>query len=301
MQVWALAPLGAAPQPVFLFPSQIVSETALQDKAILIVGGTTGLGWSAAQACVRAGSRVLLVGRDADNLSAAVAQLGAPAEGLCGDATKPATAVDAVHQIVQRWGRLDGLYHVAGGSGRQYGDGPLDQITDEGWERTLALNLNSLFLSNRAATRQFLKQGSGGSILNMASVLGFSPSPRFFATHAYATSKAAVIGLTRSCAAYYASRRIRFNAVCPALVETPMSQRALNNAETMSYIREKQPLDGGRAGQPFDLDDAVVYFLSDGSKFATGQVLAIDGGWSLSEAYRCVPDNDPLPEDDPDS
>ena len=80
-----------------------------------------------------------------------------------------------------------------------------------------------------------------------------------------------------------------------------MSQRALNDAETMSYIREKQPLDGGRAGQPFDLDDAVVYFLSDGSKFATGQVLAIDGGWSLSEAYRCGPDNDPLPEDDPDS
>ncbi|MEE3371060.1 MAG: SDR family oxidoreductase [Planctomycetota bacterium] len=283
---------------------------SLQNKVILIMGGTTGLGWSAAQACVRAGSRVLLVGRDSSHLADAVAKLGSAAEGLCGDATLAETSVQAVERAVQRWGQLDGLYHVAGGSGRRQGDGPLDQITESGWNHTMTLNLDSLFFSNRAATQQFLEQGSGGSILNMASVLGFSPAPRYFATHAYATAKSAVIGLTRSCAAYYAPQGIRFNAVCPALVETPMSQRALSDAETMTYIQDKQPLHAGRAGQPADLDDAVVYFLSDGSQFTTGQVLSIDGGWSVSEPQPCAAETasnnapgtgkpDPLPKTQP--
>jgi NAD(P)-dependent dehydrogenase (short-subunit alcohol dehydrogenase family) len=117
----------------------------------------------------------------------------------------------------------------------------------------------------------------------MTTVLAFSPSPEFFATHAYAAAKAAVIGLTKSCAAYYATRGIRFNAIAPGLVETPMARRATEDDATMSFIHKKQPLDGGRVGQPTDLDAAVVYFLSDQSKFVTGQVLAIDGGWSVSE------------------
>ena len=117
----------------------------------------------------------------------------------------------------------------------------------------------------------------------MTSVLAFSPSPKFFATHAYAAAKAAVIGLTKSCAAYYAADGIRFNAVAPALIETPMSRRATEDEAIMKFIRSKQPLDGGRIGQPDDLDAAVVYFLSDQSKFVTGQVLSIAGGWSVSE------------------
>jgi NAD(P)-dependent dehydrogenase (short-subunit alcohol dehydrogenase family) len=163
------------------------------------------------------------------------------------------------------------------------GDGPLHEISEEGWEGTLRLNLTSLFLSNRAAVRQFLGQGTGGSILNMASVLGFSPSPRYFATHAYAAAKAAIVGLTRSTAAYYAPQGIRVNAVAPALVETPMARRAAEDATIREFIATKQPLDGGRIGQPEDLDAAVVYLLSDAARFVTGQVLAVDGGWSVTE------------------
>ena len=117
----------------------------------------------------------------------------------------------------------------------------------------------------------------------MGSVLGFSPSPKFFATHAYATAKAAIIGLTTAAAAHYARQNIRFNVLAPALVATPMSQRAQDDEAIMQFIRAKQPLDGGRIGQPEDLDSAAVFFMSDESKFATGQVLAIDGGWSVSE------------------
>ena len=194
-----------------------------------------------------------------------------------------ATAPRAVDEALARFGGFHGLYHVAGGSGRKAGDGPLHECSDEGWAFTLQLNLTSLFHSNRAAARQFLKQGTGGSVLNMSSVLGFSPSPRHFATHAYAAAKAAVIGMTRSAAAYYAPHGVRFNVIAPALVETPMSKRAAGDEQIQRFIATKQPLDGGRIGKPEDADAAAVYFLSDVSKFVTGQVLAVDGGWGVTE------------------
>jgi len=178
---------------------------------------------------------------------------------------------------------LSGLYHVAGGSGRREGDGPLHAVTDQGWSYTLNENLSTLFYSNLAALQQFLRQGTGGSILNMSSVLGFSPSAKYFATHAYAASKAAVIGLTRSAAAAYAPENIRLNVIAPALVATPMSQRAQADESILHFVSTKQPLDGGRIGAASDLDGAVIYLLSDEAKFVTGQVVAVDGGWTVSE------------------
>jgi len=256
---------------------------SLQDKSIVVIGGTTGLGLSAARAFVRAGARVVIAGRNPDNADLAEKELGSSVRALVGDATNPATATQAIQLALQSFQGFHGLYHVAGGSGRRQGDGPLHEITDLGWQETLTLNLTSLFFSNRAALTQFIKQQSGGSILNMASVLGFSPSPKYFSTHAYATSKAAVIGLTQTSAAYYAPQNIRLNVLAPALVATPMSERAQTSPSIMSFIKSKQPLDGGRIGRPEDLDAAAVFFMSDASAFITGQVLAIDGGWSVSE------------------
>jgi NAD(P)-dependent dehydrogenase (short-subunit alcohol dehydrogenase family) len=138
-------------------------------------------------------------------------------------------------------------------------------------------------LSNRAAIRYFLKRKTGGTILNMSSVLGYSPSPKYFVTHAYAAAKSAVFGFSKSIAAYYAAQHIRVNVLAPALVETPMAQRAANDDAILSFIKTKQPLDDGRIGVPTDLDGAAVYFMSDYSKFTTGQVLSVDGGWSVSE------------------
>ena len=255
----------------------------LRDKTIVIVGGTTGLGLSAARACIAAGARVVVSGRNPENAKAAEKSLGKDARVIVGDATESSVARAVIEAALSAFGGFHGLYHVAGGSGRRQGDGPLDEISDAGWEFTLNLNLTSVFNSNRAAVRQFLKQGTGGSILNMGSVLGQSPSPRYFATHAYATTKAAIVGLTKSAASYYASRNIRLNVLAPALVETPMSRRARENQEINDFIATKQPLDGGRIGVPEDADAAVVYFLSDASRFVTGQVLAVDGGWSVSE------------------
>ena len=264
----------------------VVATAALQDKCIVIIGGTSGIGLSAARACVGAGANVLAVGREDENIVAAGQALGEAARVISGDATSAGTAPAAIELALREFGRFDGLYHVAGGSGRRAGDGPLHELTDEGWEYTCRLNLTSVVYSNRAAARQFLKQNTGGSVLNIASVLAFSPSPKHFATHAYAAVKAAAVGLTRSAAAYYAPHNIRFNCLLPALVETPMSQRATGDEAIMSFVRNKQPLDGGRIGLPEDLDAAAVFFLSDQSKFVTGQALAVDGGWSVTEGQH---------------
>lgn len=261
----------------------MASVPRLEGKSILIVGGTSGIGLSAARACLREGAHLSVVGLDSDATRDAQRELGNDAAVVIGDAVDPSITQKAVALAVERFGPLDGLYHVAGGSGRSRGDGPLHEISDEGWRYTLELNLTSVFNSNRAAVKQFLIQSSGGAILNTSSVLGFSPSPKYFATHAYAAAKAAIIGLTRSCAACYARQQIRFNAIAPGSVNTPMAHRAAEDKQIMQFIAAKQPLDGGRIGKPDDLDEAAIFFLSDASKFVTGQVLCVDGGWSVTE------------------
>jgi NAD(P)-dependent dehydrogenase (short-subunit alcohol dehydrogenase family) len=255
----------------------------LTKKCIVIIGGTTGIGLSAARAFVLEGAHVVVVGRNADRVSEAKKILGKNNEALAADATHPETAANAIATCIEEFGSFDGLYHVAGDSGRKMGDGALHELTLEGWNKTLELNLTSLMLSNKAAIIKFLELKKGGTILNMSSVLGYSPSPEFFATHAYAAAKSAVFGFSKSIAAYYAKENIRVNVIAPALVETPMAQRAANDEKILSFIKTKQPLDGGRIGQPEDLDGLAVYFMSDQSKYTTGQVVAVDGGWSVSE------------------
>jgi NAD(P)-dependent dehydrogenase (short-subunit alcohol dehydrogenase family) len=257
--------------------------SALDGKVIVIVGGTSGLGLSAAKAIVAAGGRVVAVGLEDEHLASAETALRAAGVVIGADATDAATASMAIARAVQEFGGCHGVYHVAGGTGRAFGDGPLHEISNAGWHRTLDLNLTSLFFSNRAAVWHFVERGGGGVVLNMTSVLAFSPSPRYFASHAYAAAKSAIIGFTKSCAAYYAPDAIRFNAIAPGLMETPMSQRAAGNDEIRAFATAKQPLDGGRIGKVEDLDAAVVYLLSDASRFVTGQVLSVDGGWSISE------------------
>jgi NAD(P)-dependent dehydrogenase (short-subunit alcohol dehydrogenase family) len=259
---------------------------ALAGKVLVIIGGTTGLGLSAARAFLAAGAQLVAVGRNPESVALAQRELPDGARFFSGDACAAATATRAIEQAVREFGRCDGLYHVAGGSGRAWGDGPLHEITDEGWARTLELNLTSVMHSNRAALRHFLATGGGGAILNLGSVLGFSPSPRHFATHAYAAAKAAIIGLSQSLAAHYAPHGIRINVLAPALVETPMARRAAQDEAILRFIKTKQPLEGGRIGRPEDLDAAAVFFLSDAARFCTGQVLAVDGGWSVSEGQH---------------
>jgi NAD(P)-dependent dehydrogenase (short-subunit alcohol dehydrogenase family) len=254
----------------------------LKNKSIVIIGGTTGLGLSAAKAFVANGANVVVVGRNEESVAEAKKILGKNAEAISGDAANVDTAINAINRCIEKFGGFDGLYHVAGGSGRKMGDGPLHELTMDGWNKTMELNLTSLMLSNQAAVKKFLELKKSGTILNMSSVLGYSPSPKYFSTHAYAAAKAAIIGFSKSIAAYYAKDNIRINVIAPALVETPMAQRAANDEEILNFIKTKQPLDGGRIGQPEDLDGLAVYFMSDASRFTTGQCISVDGGWGVA-------------------
>jgi len=261
-----------------------LSDITLNNKSIVIIGGTSGIGLAAAKACVDAGAHVLVVGLDHANvLDVKNNHLGDTALVMQGDARDPNCAVKAINYAYECFDRFDALYHVAGGSGRKFGDGPLHEISDEGWRATLQLNLDSVFYSNRAAIQHFLANGKGGAIVNLASVLAFSPAPAHFSTHAYATAKAGIIGMSKAAAAHYATQNIRVNVIAPGLVDTPMAARAAQNPEIMQYIKTKQPLDGGRIATPNDLSAAAVFLLSDTARFITGQVLCVDGGWSLSE------------------
>jgi NAD(P)-dependent dehydrogenase (short-subunit alcohol dehydrogenase family) len=255
----------------------------LQGKVFVIIGGTAGLGLAAAIRCIEEGAKVVVVGRDEERTAAARDALGPDALALHGDATDAATSRDAIARALSGFGGFHGLYHVAGGSGRRFGDGPLHEMSDEGWDKTLHWNLDSVMLSNRAALQYFMEHQQAGVILNMSSVLGFSPSPKHFATHAYAAAKAGIIGFSKSLAAYYAPHNVRINVIAPGLVETPMSQRAFQDQQIMDFIATKQPLRKEQPPRAIDLADTAVYLLSDRSALVTGQVIAVDGGWTVSE------------------
>ena len=253
----------------------------LQHKVAIVTGGGSGIGLATAQLFAEEGARVIVfdINASATDLSLAPSNEHSLSSALRVDVTSAPEVESAVKEVLRIYGRLDILVNVAGGSGRKWGDGPTDSCTLEGWDKTLALNLNSVFYTCKFALQAMLTQGCG-VIVNISSVLGMVGGDDDFATHAYATSKGAVISLTRSIASYYASRGIRANVICPGLIETPMSQRAQESEHIRSRLPDLQPLTGD-FGSPKDVAQAALYLASDESSFVTGSVLTVDGGWTV--------------------
>lgn len=172
--------------------------------------------------------------------------------------------------------RIDALVCAHGISGRRFGDGPVDTCTEEGWDAVLDTNLKSVFLYAKRAI-PLLQANGGGAIVVVSSVLGLVGGDDDFATHAYAASKAGLIGLTRAMAVTYAGDGIRCNVVAPGLIETPMSARAQADAGIRSRLAELQPLTGA-FGSAEDVAGALLYLAT--APFVTGAVLTVDGGWT---------------------
>jgi NAD(P)-dependent dehydrogenase (short-subunit alcohol dehydrogenase family) len=257
----------------------------LSGKRCLIVGGTSGIGWAAGRRFLEEGAHLAVASLDEPRSHQGVLSLmeaAGPCWSVGCDARDPQEVDNAFAAIIQVLGGLDVLYHVAGGSGRRQGDGPLHECSDEGWHYTLDLNLKSTFLTNRAAVRHFLSQRQPGVILNMSSVLALAPAPRHFDTCAYTAAKGGVIALSRLAAARYAADGIRVNVLAPGLIDTPMASRAATDPAILHYLRSRQPLKGG-PGSPEDCADAAVFLCSDEARFLTGVVLPVDGGWCVSE------------------
>jgi NAD(P)-dependent dehydrogenase (short-subunit alcohol dehydrogenase family) len=251
---------------------------------VCLITGSTGIGAATARLAASEGASVFVVSRDEESCRALAEEIG------CGyhvaDLTRSGEVADAVERCIARLSRIDALFNVAGISGRSFGDGPVHECSEDGWDITMETNVKSVFLMCRAVVRRMLEQPVGegclrGSILNMASVLAFSPEPKFFATHAYAAGKSAIVGLTRAMAAYYAPSKIRVNAVAPGLTRTPMSLRAQQNPDLLEFIKSKQPISEDLI-EADDVARAAVFLLSDDARAITGEVVSIDAGWGVS-------------------
>jgi meso-butanediol dehydrogenase / (S,S)-butanediol dehydrogenase / diacetyl reductase len=181
-----------------------------------------------------------------------------------------------VDDAFPRLDRIDALVCAHGISGRRQGDGPVDTCTEEAWDLVLDANLTSVFLYAKQAI-PLLRRNGGGAIVTVASVLGLVGGDADFATHAYAASKAGLIGLTRAMAVHYAPDGIRCNVVAPGLIATPMSERAQADEHIRERLGELQPLTG-TFGSPEDVAEACAYLTT--APFVTGTVLTVDGGWT---------------------
>jgi NAD(P)-dependent dehydrogenase (short-subunit alcohol dehydrogenase family) len=247
---------------------------------VLLITGSSGIAEATALLAGQEGYKVFVAGLDESQCR----DLSGRIEGsgyFVGDLREPSAAAGAVSGCLKHFGCLDAVYNVAGASGRRFGDGPVHECSVEGWDKTLEANAKPTFLMCRAAVRHWLEVGRGGTILNMASVLAFSPEARYFSTHAYAASKGAIISMSRAMAAHYAPKGIRVNVIAPALVKTPMSARAQADPEIVEFIRQKQPLSGGLL-EAEDVARTALFLLSEHSRHVTGQLLAVDGGWSIT-------------------
>lgn len=240
-----------------------------------------------ARLALEEGARVFVVDRSEAALCCLTESVLGRIGTFCADLEDEGAVDAAFQQCCAVYGGFNAVFHAVGLSGRRYGDGKLHECTLAGWQVTLASNATTAFLVSRGAIRYFLEReplqpsGMRGTILNMASVLAASPEREFFATHAYAASKGAVIAMTQAAAAYYAPLKININAIAPGLVTTPMSERAQRDPAILSFIKHKQPLPENLLAA-HDVARVAVFYLSDEARYITGQVAVIDGGWTVS-------------------
>ena len=246
----------------------------LVGKVAVVTGGSSGIGRAAVLALARAGARVTVASRrtaESEETVRLAMEAGGEARFIRTDVTRREEVEALMERTVEAWGRLDCAFNNAGITGEM---ARTADCTEENWDRTLAANLTSVWLSMKYEIRQMLKQGGGGVIVNNASVaglVGMRGGP------AYSASKGGVIQLTRTAALEYAKIGIRVNAVCPGYIETPLLEPySSTNPELEGFIRRIQPM--GRLGTAEEVAGAVVWLCSDAASFVTGHPLVIDGG-----------------------
>ena len=237
-------------------------------KPTLFITGSTGI--AAATARLWPG-RIFVFGED----EATCCELST--EYAVGDVRDEA----AVAAAVERCGEIHALFNVAGISARRFGDGPLHLCTGEGWDSAMDVNAKGTFLVCREVLRIWVTEGRRGTILNTGSVLARRPEAGAFGTIAYAASKGAVEAMSLAAAAQYASMGIRINVLAPGLVRTPMSARAQNDPLILEYVARRQPLSQGML-EAEQVARMAVFLLGEESGPITGQVITLDGGWSVT-------------------
>jgi NAD(P)-dependent dehydrogenase (short-subunit alcohol dehydrogenase family) len=246
----------------------------LSGKVALVTGAASGIGRATAQLLASGGARV--VASDIDEAAGAevVAQLGrdgAQARFVAADVAAEDGVAAVVADAVDAFGRLDLAANCAGVGG---GHGLTHEYPVAEWDRIVSTNLRGTWLAMRAELEALLRQGDGGSIVNVASTLGLRGAP---SGSPYSASKHAVLGLTRSAAIEYAQQGIRINAVCPGAIDTPMMDETFERfAGFREMLTAFVPM--GRMGSPAEVAGAIAWLSSPAASFVTGEALTVEGG-----------------------
>ncbi len=257
----------------------------LKDRVAIITGGGSGIGQGVAERFAEEGAKLMLVDLNPAGLeetAARVKDAGAEAETFEADVSVTEQVEAFFAKTVDRFGRLDICINNAGIGNPP---GPLTQMTDEGFDRTVAVNLRGVFLCMRAAGQQMLKQGDGGRIISVASQAGKTGFP-FLGP--YCATKAGVILMSKAMAREVGAARITVNAVCPGTIDTPILRGPLGpilEAEGITLeqwaLKNGPPIPLNRIGHPRDVANVITFLASDDADYMTGQAINISGGQEM--------------------
>lgn len=245
----------------------------LRGKSALVTGSTRGLGEVAAKALAKAGADVAVCGRteaDLKRVSGEIKALGREAAGFHMDVTSKASVVQAVDEILNRFGKIDILVNNAGVNHRV----EVLDYPEEKWDLVINTNLKGYFLVSQAVVPQMIERGYG-KVIHISSIFGCVALP---AQLAYAASKGGVDQITKVMALEWAKKGVRVNAIAPTYFETEFVKQIRNDPERFRFINERTPM--GRWGQPEELEGIVIFLATPASDFITGQTIYIDGGWT---------------------
>lgn len=249
-------------------------QGALAGRVAAITGGASGIGKATVRRFLDAGASVVIGDLNEANGAAALAELAEQGYAdrvrfVRADVAEEDDVAEVVATATSMFGRLDVMYNNAGVGGAF---GPITEIDVAAWDRTFAVLTRSVFLGTKHAARAMIEQGTGGSIINTASVAGLGGGG---GPQAYSAAKAAVVNLTYTTASELAPHRIRVNAICPGFIVTPLAV-GRNEEATKAAVREFQPWPDH--GTPADIAALAVFLASDDSRFVTGEAIRADGG-----------------------
>lgn len=246
------------------------SNGALQGKVALITGGAAGIGLAIANNYLQNGAQVVLLDRDPQVVQIAQQLDEQRALGIVMDVTDKASIEQAVAQANAHFGQLDVLVNSAGIVALY----PAQELPEDAWDNTMAVNLKGVFLTSQAVGHYLIRQGSG-SIINLASQAGVVALPNHLA---YCASKAGVIGLTQVLALEWGPHNVRVNAISPTVVLTELGRKAWSG-EVAEQMKQKIPL--RRFAEPQDIAASALFLASDAASMITGSNLVVDGGYTI--------------------
>ncbi|OIK15770.1 short-chain dehydrogenase [Bacillus sp. MUM 116] len=243
----------------------------LKDKVAIVTGGASGIGEATVRLFAEEGAKVVIAdfserGKD---VSVELNTNGFDTLFIKTDVTKEEDIKQMINETVNHYGKLDIMYANAGVAD----DAPAHELSYEKWKRTIDINLSGVFLSDKYSIEQFLKQGTGGVIVNAGSIHSFVALPN---PTAYSSAKGGVKLLTQNLCTAYAKDGIRINAVCPGYIETPLLSSV--DPQTKDYLASLHPQ--GRLGKPEEIAKAVLFLASDDASFVNGTTLLVDGGYT---------------------